>query len=61
MSKKLVSQHTTAEAELAAVEHNVAGLGNTAADLAHGHFDGASIKKQKRCLEAINEVPRVKF
>merc|ERR1719347_742959 len=41
--KKLLSQHTAAEAELAAVEHKVAGLGNVAADLADGHFDGDAI------------------
>jgi len=41
--KKLLSQHMAAEAELAAVEHKVAGLGNVAADLADGHFDGAAI------------------
>ena len=43
--KKLVSQNTAAEAEISAVELKVAGLGNVAADLADGHFDGSAILK----------------
>ena len=36
----LHNQYTAGEAELAAVEHKVAGLGNVAAILADGHFGG---------------------
>lgn len=41
--KRLVSDHTAAEAELGAVEQKVADLSAVASDLAEGHFDGASI------------------
>ena len=41
--KKLLSQHTAAEAELAAVKLKVAGLGNVAADLTDRHFDRVAI------------------
>ena len=56
--KALLSAHLAAEQELDQVEIKVAGLNNTAAELADGHFDGPAIVRT--CSELSSAVAALK-
>ena len=56
--KKLLSQHSAAELDLAALETKVDSLGQVASDLADGHFDGDSIIRN--CKELKSELAKLK-
>ena len=55
--KKLLTQHSAAEADLAAAHQKVEALTQLASDLADGHFDGDSIIRN--CSELKSDLARL--